>query len=602
MKLRWQIGIIALLSLSFPLLAWYAFVQLNQSHQQNMLQAAEKQASIITQSIKQFAITKPSLHGLVAEPLSQPPLLDGNPGEWQQLIWYPIDQAIRYKLGTWQNRLLLLIEVKDNSPEIDLDQQKDRLIIAVADANGIKKHTIGRQAEGQVFTPPGADFTAFWHETASGYSIELKLNNQAIIAIGLVAIDHNQQQIDHYGHLQNQQIQLQTLFQSEPQWQNFLDQIKPKDGQITLQDPQSRILYQTTAEQTPDQTADPFSEWLYQLIFAPDNQQQSHFYGQTINHPTDFGSTTIEIKQTQAQITLIQTFLKTTAWLIIAALILISGYLLYAALLAWRIKKLNRSLQHALDEQGIIHTTLPAANDNDEIGDLSKGMSRLLKRINDYTDYLKQLGGRLSHEMKTPISIVQSSLENIIMQQPDNPFAQRAINANHRLKFILNQLSALSRLKQAIGQAEKQPTNLSQLTAELGQAYAQQCPRITTKIHSPDIQLNAVPELIAQMLDKLIHNAQTHSQEHDQILIELQQTTAQITLTVFNSGSELDPEHQHKIFDSLASFRNQKSTQPHLGLGLHIAKLIAEYHQADITAENQATPQPGVTFTITFNN
>lgn len=601
MKLRWQIGIIALLSLSFPLLAWYAFVQLNQSYQHNMLQAAEKQAAIINQSIKQFAGTKPTLDGLIAEPLKQAPQLDGNSDEWQSLTWYPINSAIRFKLATWQSQLLLLIEVQDSSPEIDINRQRDRLIIAVADGNGIKKYTIGRQAEGQVFTEPNADFSAFWHETANGYLLEFKLNKQSTTAIGLAAIDHNQQQINHYGHLQNQQIQLQPLFQTDPQWQNFLDQIKPKDGQIMLQDPQSRILYQTTANQTQTPIADPFSEWLYQLIFAPADQQPNDFYGQTINHPTDFGSITIEIKQTQAQITLIQTFLKTTAWLIIAALLLISGYLLYAALLAWRIKKLNRSLQHALDEQGSIHTTLPAANDNDEIGDLSKGMSRLLSRINDYTDYLKQLGGRLSHEMKTPISIVQSSLENIIMQQPDNPFAQRAINANHRLKFILNQLSALSRLKQAIEQSEKQPTNLSHLIAELGQAYAQQCPRIKTKIHNPDIQLNAAPELIAQMLDKLIHNAQTHSQEHDQILIELQQTTAQITLTVFNSGSELDPKHQHKIFDSLASFRTQKSTQPHLGLGLHIAKLIAEYHQANITAQNQPTPQSGVTFTITFN-
>ncbi len=262
------------------------------------------------------------------------------------------------------------------------------------------------------------------------------------------------------------------------------------------------------------------------------------------------------------------------------------GYFIYALILAWRIRRLNNQLQTALDDRGHILTNLPSNRANDEIGDLSRGMSALLTRINEYTEYLKQLGSRLSHEMKTPISIVHTSLENLHMEQPENQFVERALNANHRLKFILNQLSALSQLKQVIADTEEETFDLNQLLGELASGYRSQAKHITFHKNDEPVFIRGSQELMAQMIDKLVQNALEFTTPDDQIDLKLSQSSNQFSLSIINTGSQIATDKLHQLFDSLTSFRDDKSSEPHLGLGLYIAKLITDYHQASITALN----------------
>ena len=52
----------------------------------------------------------------------------------------------------------------------------------------------------------------------------------------------------------------------------------------------------------------------------------------------------------------------------------------------------------------------------DELGELARNTEKLLKAVAEYTNYLQKLAGRLSHELKTPIAITRSSLENLASQ------------------------------------------------------------------------------------------------------------------------------------------------------------------------------------------
>ncbi|MCF6356661.1 MAG: hypothetical protein L3J54_02545, partial [Draconibacterium sp.] len=73
----------------------------------------------------------------------------------------------------------------------------------------------------------------------------------------------------------------------------------------------------------------------------------------------------------------------------------------------------------------------------------------------------------------------QIQLENLQMEQPENEFVIRALNANHRLKFISNQLSALSQLKQVIAETKPDVFDLNQLLSELAQGYCSQANNIS---------------------------------------------------------------------------------------------------------------------------
>jgi two-component system, OmpR family, sensor histidine kinase ChvG len=59
----------------------------------------------------------------------------------------------------------------------------------------------------------------------------------------------------------------------------------------------------------------------------------------------------------------------------------------------------------------------------------------------------------------------------------------------------------------------------------------------------------------------------------------------------------LPPQLEGRLFESLVSHRPANESKPHLGLGLYIVRLIAEFHGAAVTARN-LPDQTGVIFTI----
>ncbi|MEJ1380269.1 MAG: ATP-binding protein, partial [Candidatus Sedimenticola sp. (ex Thyasira tokunagai)] len=83
--------------------------------------------------------------------------------------------------------------------------------------------------------------------------------------------------------------------------------------------------------------------------------------------------------------------------------------------------------------------------------------------------------------------------------------------------------------------------------------------------------------------------------------IELQLTEGQkaIQLEIHNQGPLLPSELSQNLFDSMVSLRPEKGTEPHLGLGLYLVRLICEFHGGKVAANNLADGS-GVGFTLTF--
>ena len=110
------------------------------------------------------------------------------------------------------------------------------------------------------------------------------------------------------------------------------------------------------------------------------------------------------------------------------------------------------------------------------------------------------------------------------------------------------------------------------------------------------------PELFAQMLDKIIANAVEFSEDNSAINLQMVNSDPGYVLTIANQGNLLPDKMQHQLLDSMVSVRKQQNTeQPHLGLGLYIAKIIAQYHQGDIRIDN-LKDKSGVVVTLVFKD
>ena len=108
------------------------------------------------------------------------------------------------------------------------------------------------------------------------------------------------------------------------------------------------------------------------------------------------------------------------------------------------------------------------------------------------------------------------------------------------------------------------------------------------------------PDLFLQMLDKIVSNAVDFNKEGEPIKIELVVENNKITLNVINYGASLPNEMEGQLFNSMVSVRQKKENNtPHLGLGLYIARMIAEFHGGHIKAIN-LDDDKGVCFSMVF--
>ena len=98
--------------------------------------------------------------------------------------------------------------------------------------------------------------------------------------------------------------------------------------------------------------------------------------------------------------------------------------------------------------------------------------------------------------------------------------------------------------------------------------------------------MTGAPELVVQMLDKLVDNAVDFSADGAKISVVLRADDDHAEISVSNPGPPLPPEAATRLFESLWQYRAEADKRPHFGLGLYIVRLIAEFHGGSARAEN----------------
>ena len=274
---------------------------------------------------------------------------------------------------------------------------------------------------------------------------------------------------------------------------------------------------------------------------------------------------------------------------LITTLLVAGGLLGYATWLSRRIRRLSVAAEAALDNEAL-QSALPSALSEDEIGDLSRSFSSVLRQLGDYNEYLKSLASKLSHELRTPLAIVTSSLENL-EHEPLNEaglgYTARAREGADRLRRILSAMSEASRVEELMANVEPEPFDFREVLDSTVTAYRDAYKNRSFEFDCdlPGLSMAGSPELLIQMLDKLIDNAVDFSSKGDTIRVRLAATDDEVEVSVTNPGPPLPERMRTQMFDSMVSMRSGENTR-HLGLGLYIVRLIAAGHGGHIDADN----------------
>ena len=507
-----------------------------------------------------------------------------------------------------------------------------------------------------------------WQETATGYNIELRFPLSMTtggLAFTLVDVDNSTNRLKQYalGSANTKVLsELGTVITPSPEIERILAGLKYADSRVWVVDKHKRVLARAGDIQSAtgievDKKESPSnpvwhwveSKWLlplyYQILtrppadfidelddayalvgqdlgtvlngqpeslwrLSPDNKAivlsaaypifiEGNVMGAVIVEQTTNGIRTLRNRALE------QLFHVILAVMSIGTL----GLLLFATRISNRIRSLRDDTEAVIDDNGKIIGTLPASNQRDEIGDLSRSFADVLSRLQQYNSYLENMASRLSHELRTPIAVVKSSLDmlshvNDTSQQA--VFVERAQSGVNRLSTILNSMSEATRLEQAIAQEDMAQFNIVEVIQGCVEgykhAYAQRIWRFSTSDNTLPVYGSA--ELVAQLFDKVISNAVDFSQDNDEIVISLEKKDKQVFLSVSNPGPLLPQGMKSQLTQSMVSVRKENEMQntthsPHLGLGLYIANMIANFHKGQLLL-NDKTDGTGVIVTITF--
>ncbi|MBK8324785.1 MAG: hypothetical protein IPL06_19385 [Betaproteobacteria bacterium] len=279
--------------------------------------------------------------------------------------------------------------------------------------------------------------------------------------------------------------------------------------------------------------------------------------------------------------------------------------LFFATRLATRIRRLHAQAETAIDAQGRIRGAITVTGAKDEIGDLERSMAAVLERLAGYNRYLEQMAGRLSHELRTPVAVVRSSLDNLRAELPtDAPrvYLDRAGEGVERLSRIISRLSEGTRLEKMLESAEREAFDLAAVVRGCVEGYRAAYPdqAFEAAVPAGSLPAHGVPDAIAQLLDKLVENARDFAPAGTAIRVSLERAGGFCRIAVENDGPAIDPDLLPRLFDSMVSVRPEgQSHGGHLGLGLAIVRLVAEFHGGSVRARNLPAGR-GVRFEADF--
>lgn len=227
---------------------------------------------------------------------------------------------------------------------------------------------------------------------------------------------------------------------------------------------------------------------------------------------------------------------------------------------------------------------------------------RFIRPVEENSLKQKQFIADAGHELKTPIAIISANTEVLEMTCGENDWTASIRKQTGRMADLVNQMLVLARMEERIDKKNFRTISLSEIAENAADAFAILAEKDGKKIKLsvwPGIRVYCDEKSVSELVNILIDNAVKYSPPGSQIDIRLKKKNKSVVFEVENSlitGESVDTD---RLFDRF--YRADKSRSREAGshgLGLSIAKAVAEKHRADISAHTQ---DEKIIFTVIFN-
>lgn len=261
---------------------------------------------------------------------------------------------------------------------------------------------------------------------------------------------------------------------------------------------------------------------------------------------------------------------------------------------------------------------------DDEIGVLASSLNTMASRLHETMEELTNANSQLtddvekfkaleeqrksffvavSHELKTPLTILKGQIENMILGYGDyqnhEKYLPEALRTTEDIEYLVREIISISKMESMDLQGTLQEVSLIQMINDAVQTNLPLAQDKDIQIHQnlhTDMALSVNPNLWHKALSNIIGNAVRHSPCDEDVFITLQSFGNRNTLVIENTGvsiPEADLPHMFAPFYRTDKSRNTATGGS--GLGLYIVKTILDLHGMTYQIKNT---EQGVSFSL----
>jgi len=257
--------------------------------------------------------------------------------------------------------------------------------------------------------------------------------------------------------------------------------------------------------------------------------------------------------------------------------------------------RLKNEAGEILDNSGNFRNHFTGFKRGDEIGELSRSLTRLSSDLENKMDFIDKFTSDILHELKNPLSTIRGAAEMALRSGEESPILLKSIlDEEKRMERLLVELRKISSLENLFENENKEEVILSDLLPVILSRYPhKQYPGI--KVEFTDhtggecgILINI--DRLVQMITNPVDNALSFSPEGEVVRIGLYRDSGFYRIEITDCGPGIEDGLEGVIFERFYSDRSDATRNDHSGLGLSIVKSIADYYEGSCRIENRNGP------------
>jgi two-component system sensor histidine kinase ChvG len=277
----------------------------------------------------------------------------------------------------------------------------------------------------------------------------------------------------------------------------------------------------------------------------------------------------------------------------LAAAVVLSIYL--AGTIARPLRALGAEARALVDGRGRLRGRFRGSARADEIGALARALEELTRRLEARQAATEAMAAEVGHELKNPLASIRAASELLASAESAEDrrrFASVVEQEVARMERLLSGVREMARLDAPEPDVERRPVDLEPLARALVDAQGLRDERgvgFRLAVEGAPVAVLGAPDRFAALLESLLDNAAGFSPPGGRVDVVLARRDGRVRLEVADRGPGVPAEHRDRIFERFFTWRPDEPGRDHSGLGLAIARSIAEAHGGGV----EVTPREG---------